>query len=175
MYSIGDSLTYDGRYISKLQGNLNDRYRILNKGINGNTTAQMLARFATDILPTGKYVIIWGGVNSVRADVSAASIESDLQAMYDAAHVMGLVIVAINITPIKTSIYWTSGRQTVLDAVNAWVMASDADYKIDAYSLLESSAGSDTLLSAYDSGDHLHLSAAGYNAVADNIYNHVVW
>ncbi len=175
MYSIGDSLTYDGQYIGKLQGNLNDRYRIFNKGVNGNTTAQMLTRFATDILSTGKYVVIWGGVNSVRTDVSAASIESDLQAMYDAAHGMGQTVVAINITPIKTSAYWTSGRQTVLDAVNAWIMASDADYKIDAYSLLESSAGSDTLLSAYDSGDHLHLSTAGYNAVADKIYNHVAW
>lgn len=135
----------------------------------------MLARFSTDVLPTGKYVIIWGGINSVRADISASSIESDLQAMYDAAHAMGMKVVAVNIAPFNTSIYWTSGRQTVLDTVNAWIASSDADYKVDVYSLLESYAGSDTLLSSYDSGDHLHLSIIGYNVVAVKIYNDVTW
>lgn len=135
----------------------------------------MLARFSTDVLSDGDYVIVWGGINSVRADVSAASIISDLQDMYDVAHAMGMIVIAVNISPFKTSIYWTSGRQAVLDTVNSWISTSDADYKIDVYSPLESSSSSDTLLSAYDSGDHLHLSAYGYSLVGDIIYNSVNW
>ena len=140
----------------------------------------MQARFATDVLSKDnvKYVVIWGGVNSVRADVSAASIESELQAMYTAAHNKGIKVVAVNIAPFKNfniAPIWTTTRQTVLDAVNAWIAgsAADVDYKIDVYTLLQ--GASQALNATYDGGDHLHLSTAGYNAVATAIYNNVVW
>jgi lysophospholipase L1-like esterase len=175
VYAIGDSLTFEGEYLAKLQALLGNAYCVVNKGVSGNKTSDMLARFSADIKPDGRYVVIWGGVNSVDADVSAASIESDLQDMYDLAHGMGQKVVAVNITPTKTSIYWTSARQVVMDAVNSWIAGSNADYKIDMYSLLESSPGSDTLAAAYDSGDHLHLSTAGYNLVGTTVRNGVIW
>lgn len=185
LYVMGDSLTEQPTYPNALiglvnGGGVNTPYKLSNKGIGGNTTAMMLSRFYTDVLSdkSAKYVVIWGGVNSVRADVSAATIESELQTMYTDAHNQGLIVIAVNIAPFKgfsISPGWTTTRQDVLDSVNSWIVttAKDVDYKIDVYSVLE--GATDTLNASYDGGDHLHLSTAGYNLVANTIYNNVVW
>jgi lysophospholipase L1-like esterase len=170
-YAIGDSLTAAGTYETYLGQILGGNWSITNAGVGQNRTDQMLARFTPG---TATYVIIWGGVNDIAQDVAEATIESNLQAMYTAAHNAGAIVVSINITPWNNSEAWSEARQTVTDNVNTWIAATatDVDYKIDAYTLLESS---DALIPGYDSGDHIHLSNAGYSVVADAIYDAAPW
>ena len=49
--------------------------------------------------------------------------------------------------------------------------ATDIDYRIEVYSLLEDPQNPDALLPAYDSGDHLHLSNAGGVVIGQAIYD----
>jgi len=96
-----------------------------------------------------------GRYNDVIADIAAATIESNLQAIYTALSTAGFTVVSINITPFKGYASWTAGRQTVLDSVNTWISATaiDVDYKLDLYAQLEDPGNADYLLAAYDSGD----------------------
>jgi lysophospholipase L1-like esterase len=67
---LGDSITYGFPYgpatswAARLSENI--EARVINKGINGNTTSDMLARFERDVLkykPT--HLILMGGINDV--------------------------------------------------------------------------------------------------------------
>jgi lysophospholipase L1-like esterase len=54
--------------------------------------------------------------------------------------------------------------------VNQWIRTSGAfDAVIDFDAVLRDSARPRRLLSAYDSGDRLHLSDAGYKAMGEGI------
>ena len=172
---LGDSLT--NSYTSYLDVRLPDTFLALNGGISGNTTTQMAARAAHDIPAGTNYVVVLGGVNDVLGGVAAATIEANLQAIYTAAHAVGAVVVAVTILPCKANALWTAGKQVVLDAVNAWIAATatSVDHIIDAYTLMENTAGDDLLKAAYDSGDGLHPNATGYTVLAGGIYTGATW
>lgn len=178
VYTFGDSLTEATDYSSKLTALLGAEWSVRNCGIGGNTTTQMAARLTSNVLNAGdgEYIVVLGGINDIVGDASAATIESNLQAIYDAAAGAGLTVVACTITPFKTNAYWTSGRQTVLDTVNTWILntAANVDVAVDTYDALEDGT-SDTLTAAYASADYLHLSTAGYELLATTIYNAVTW
>jgi lysophospholipase L1-like esterase len=182
VYCFGDSLTFgagsgDMNMTHKLQDHLGELWNINQAGISGNTTTQMIARLDADVLDynNAEYVTVWAGINDVHDDDSAADIQTNLQTIYSAISDAGAKVIAIYMTPFKTSSGWTADRQTVVDAVNAWITASatDVDYIIDAYTLLENVA--DTLDAAYDAGDHIHLDQDGYFAVADEVFSNVTW
>lgn len=170
--AMGDSLTQSGGYQARLSALLGSGWFIRNEGISGNTVAAMLARFAS-VTARGdvNYVIVWGGINDIARDVSAATIQDDLQAMFTAAQAAGVKVVSVNITPFKTSADWSAPRQAVADAVNAWLAsgATGIDHRVDAFALFEDPAAADTLRASFDSGDGLHISAAAEIALADEI------
>ena len=172
VYFMGDSLTADGTYPNQVGLLLGNLYGISNKGIGGQNTTQMLARFATDITNHAdcKYVVIFGGTNDI-AGSSVATIESNLQAMYTVAHNAGIKVVALTITPRG----YTGQNQTNLLAVNAWILnaAINIDYKIDAYTLLNDPNNTGNLNFYYDSGDHLHLNSYGYTLLGNAVFNGV--
>lgn len=184
--TMGDSLTegslgsLGAPYQATLETLLGAAWAVRNAGVAGNTTAQMVARFTTDILDydDAEYVVILGGINDIcNAGADAPAVEANLQAMYSAAKATGLVAVAVTILPFKTSAVWTAPRQAVVDAVNAWILntATDVDYRIDAYTALEDPGVPDTLLPAYADSGWLHLSAAGYVALGTAIHAGATW
>ena len=180
VYCAGDSLIKTAAFVDRLKADLGVGYAVYNRGVDGRTADGVRTNFAGDVTVYGNanYVIVWAGINDIAADLSAADIESDLQAVYTAAKATGATVITINVTPFKTSTSWSAGRQVVCDAVNTWIASAAAtgvDYKYNAYSALKDPGVADTLLAANDSGDHLHLSTVGYNLVADAIYAAVTW
>jgi len=176
MVAFGDSLTYAGVYEDKLGQLLMGAWNIINKGVSGNHTYEMVSRFQSDVLDQDiSCVIIWGGINDVygAGGFPAETIEDDLQSMYTDAKNTGLMVVALTISPFKGTAAWTSTKQGVCDSINSWIKttAINVDYIIDAYSLLEDPSVPDTLLSSYDYGDHIHLSTVGYRLIGTEIYN----
>ncbi len=178
VYFMGNSLTADGTYPSYIGALLGSFWNSVNKGISGQTTPQMLARFSSDIISHTEceYVVILGGINDIKADSSISSIKINLQAMYTAAHNAGIKVVAITLLPFKGNVNWTAGRQTNLNTINTWITttAINIDYIVNPYTTLENGS-TDSLLSVYDSGDHLHLSTIGYDTLASYIYSNVIW
>lgn len=183
VYLMGDSLTnVSTHYGTQLAANLGASWGVVWKGIAGNTTTQMLARFTTDVITPGnaEYVIVWGGVNDIAAGATATTIKANLQAMYDAAHAAGIKVVAVNITPFSGDAGWASSgapARAVQDSVNAWIAtgARNVDYRINMYSVLVDPSVPYTLLPAYDDGGHLHLTTAGYTAAGNAIFAGTTW
>jgi lysophospholipase L1-like esterase len=176
VYCIGDSLTAAGYYETELTALLGSQFTVVNKGISGNTTSGMLNRFTTDVLNHDPdFSVIWGGVNDIRLGIPLATTESNLQSMYTQAHDAGIKVIAISMSPWKATSGWTVGQQVSTDSLHDWIMntASNIDYRIEVYSLLENPGNPDAFLPAYDSGDHLHFNNAAGVVIGQAIYDAV--
>jgi lysophospholipase L1-like esterase len=165
---------------------------VSNQGIGGNHLLSdglgpnALARFDRDVLaPAGvRWVIVFEGVNDLgglarNGEVPAtehATLVQRILAAYEQmiarAHAHGLRVYGATITPYTGSAYYHPGPQSELDrqAVNQWIRASGHfDAVIDFDSVLRDPQNLERLLPAYDCGDHLHPSPAGYKAMGDAI------
>jgi lysophospholipase L1-like esterase len=165
---------------------------VSNQGIGGNHLLtdglgpNALARFDRDVLaPAGvRWVIVFEGVNDLgglarNGEVSAAEhaglvqrILAAYQQMIARAHAHGLRIYGATITPYAGSSYYHPGALSEADrqAVNEWIRASGHfDAVIDFDAVVRDPQHPDQLLPAYDSGDHLHPSPAGYKAMGNSI------
>ena len=178
---------------SRLQGSpATKTIGVSNQGIGGNHLLvdglgpTVLARFDRDVLaPTGvHWVIVFEGVNDLGGlarehEVSPAEHSAMVQrviAAYeqiiDRAHGHGLLVYGATITPYVGSAYYHPGPLSESDrqAVNKWIREpGHFDAVIDFDSVVRDSQHPDRLLPAYDCGDHLHPSPAGYKAMADVI------
>lgn len=183
VYLLGDSLMLSFSNPSQTLENeladlLGGYWEVTNKGAGGDTTEEMLDRLQDDVLDDSPdYVVVWGGINDVYGSVSAATIQDNLQDIYTDCHNAGIKVIAVNLHPSKGDTNWDSTKQAVVDAVNTWIAgtATDIDDNLDIYSVLEDPSNDDKLLPAYNGGDWMHLSVAGYEKVADEIFNVSDW
>jgi len=88
--AIGDSITYGFPYspahswVAKAAAKCNAD--ILNQGICGETTAEMLARFERDVMyHKPDIAIIMGGTNDAFADIDEAEVEQNIRSMAELA------------------------------------------------------------------------------------------
>ncbi|HEX8912912.1 MAG TPA: SGNH/GDSL hydrolase family protein, partial [Humisphaera sp.] len=176
--TLGDSITAGNGgaspYPLTLQQSLGPGYVVSNGGVAGTTTAQMLDRWQRAIGPWNPDVfVLLGGVNDLQLNhASAASIEANLQAMYDDAITRGARVIAVPILPYKGYAGWVAGDETTRVAVNAWIAAYCAARPtqmtfMDLATLMDDGTGA--LQGGYDSGDHLHPNAAGFTLMANTI------
>jgi lysophospholipase L1-like esterase len=165
---------------------------ISNQGIGGNHLLtdglgpSALARFDRDVLaPAGvRWVIVFEGVNDLgglarNGEVSpaehAALVARVLQAYQQIiarAHAHGMHVYGATITPYVGSGYYHPGPLSESDrqTVNQWIRAAGHfDAVIDFDDVVRDPQHPDRLLPAYDCGDHLHPSPAGYKAMADAV------
>jgi lysophospholipase L1-like esterase len=160
---------------------------VVNAGIGGNrvlsptTGPSALARFDRDVLaqPGVTHLIITEGINDLlrgtnppdpRDEISAAELIFGLKQLVDRAHARGLVVLGGTLTPIGGLARGGPAAQAKVDSVNAWIRTSGAyDGVIDFYKATGDPSRPDRFLPAYDSGDHLHPSDAGYRAMAESI------
>jgi len=165
---------------------------VSNQGIGGNHLLtdglgpNALARFDRDVLaPSGaRWVILLEGVNDLGGltrdgEVSTAQHAALVQRILGAyqqiitrAHAHQLRIYGATITPYVGSDYYHPGPLNEADrqAVNAWIRTpGHFDAVVDFDQALRDPQHPDRLLPAYDSGDHLHPSPAGYEAMGESI------
>jgi lysophospholipase L1-like esterase len=162
---------------------------VSNQGIGGNHLLidglgpNALARFDRDVLaPAGvRWVILFEGVNDLGGlarlgEVTPAEHSAMVQRVIAAyeqmitrAHAHGLKIYGATITPYVGSGYYHPGPLSEADrqAVNTWIRgAGHFDATVDFDAVVRDPQHPDQLLPAFDCGDHLHPSPAGYKAMA---------
>jgi lysophospholipase L1-like esterase len=165
---------------------------VLNHGIGGNRILldglgpNALARFDRDVLvQTGvKWVIVLEGVNDLgtltrdhdASDEAHAMLVKNIEGAYAQmiarAHAHGVKVMGATILPYGGSKYYHPGPQSEADrqAINTWIRAAGHfDAVADFDQLTRDPAQPDHMLAAYDSGDGLHPSPAGYKAMGDAI------
>ena len=88
------------------------------------------------------------------------------------AHDHSLRVIGATITPYRGSNYYHPGPLSEADrqTVNTWIRApGHFDAVLDFDSVVRDPSAPDHLLPAYDCGDHLHPSPAGYRAMGTAI------
>jgi lysophospholipase L1-like esterase len=165
---------------------------LLTDGLGPNA----LARFDRDVLAQAgvRWLIVFEGVNDLgklargeglpsgaatppdRAENDHADLVARVIAAYRQiilrAHAHGLRVYGATITPYAGSDYYHPDAQDEADreAVNAWIRApGHFDAVIDFDAVVRDPAHPDHLLPAFDCGDHLHPSPAGYRAMGNVI------
>jgi lysophospholipase L1-like esterase len=94
----------------------------LNKAVSGDTTTQMVARFATDITANMPYVlIIEGGTNDAAATTAVGTVTANYTTMVNAAIAAGIKnIFVMLVTPATSK---DNTQMTLIDTYNAAIAA----------------------------------------------------
>ena len=161
---------------------------VVNAGISGNgvlspiTGPAALSRFDRDVLmqPGVTHVILLEGINDLsrgaasadpRDSVGAEDLIYGYRQLIDRAHERGLVIFGATLTPMANMARPTTAAVDARrKAVNDWIRTSGAfDGVIDFEAATRDPSQPGRFLPAYDSGDHLHPSDAGYRAMGESI------
>jgi lysophospholipase L1-like esterase len=141
-------------------------WQVLNRGVNGERSDQIRARFARDAIKPGPaVVVIIAGVNDVYQGRGTESIERELEAMYDAARAASIVVVAGSIIPFNSA---SPDQNARMHAVNEWIRGYAARHAggtvfCDTRAAVAAPEQPDRLLS---SPDDLHPSPDGYRRMA---------
>ena len=161
--------------------------RVLNEGISGNrvlnedTGPSALSRLDRDLLAQSgvRYVIVLESINDIghlaRVQVpwdaiGAPQLEWGLKQIADRAHEHGLKIFGATLTPYGGAGYYSEAGEQVREAVNDWIRSSGVfDGVIDFDKITRDPENPTRFNPAYDSGDHLHPSDAGYKAMGESI------
>jgi len=169
---MGDSITalwQDATTGKELAG-----LRIVNRGVPGDHTAGMLARFHHDVIrlnPT--VVVIQGGINDF-VRVPLASTEQNLEAMADQANENGIAVVLATLLPIGkhgsdiAGRGQDSGHQKIRE-LNDWIKdfaAKNHFVVVDYHSVLADERGSylENL-----TVDGIHPTARGYGRLVPSL------
>lgn len=161
---------------------------VLNLGIGGNKVlrdglgASALARLDRDILaqPGVRWLIVFEGVNDLGgaaqarakggAGTSAKDLIDALAQIVERGRSCGLKIYGATITPVGGSFYDVPGTEADRQAVNEWIRSSGRfDAVLDFDAAVRDPNAPARLAGWADSGDKLHLSPAGYKALADAV------
>ncbi len=154
---------------------------VLNMGIGGNAIFGGLGpaavkRFDRDVLNQSgvRWLIVFEGVNDIGGGGSSMSTATNLIAAYtefaSKAHARNILAYGATITPFGGNSYYTPLHEAERQFVNAWFRTNTVyDALIDFDATVRDRATQTNLYAPYDSGDHLHLSPAGYQAMSSNI------
>ncbi len=140
---------------------------IVNRGISGQTSPQMLVRFYADVVALHPRVVhIMAGTNDLAGNTgptSAVQFENNIQAMCDLAHAGGIRVILASIPP-AASFSWRPGVRPAaqIRELNAWLKAYAARQRlvyVDYYAALADASGA---MRADVSHDGVHPHRTGY-------------
>lgn len=139
----------------------------IDRGISGQTTTQMLARFRADVIDLKPRVVhIMAGTNDIAGNIGATSIErieGNIRTMVDLAEAHGIAVVIGSVLPAR-QFNWRPEIAPVepIAVLNARLRALAAERKLvfaDYYAALDD--GEHGLAKAH-AEDGVHPTAAGY-------------
>ena len=185
----GSTLDANRRWPDRLAERLQDnatttQVAVVNAGIGGNCLRRVfigpraLDRFERDVLdqPGVAWVIILIGINDIGIGssfgqpVTAEQLIAGYLELIDQAHARDLLVYGATLLPYEGADYFNEDGEQVRQAVNDWIRTSESfDAVIDFDAVTRDPMAPTRLLPAYDAGDHLHLSDAGYTAMGDAI------
>jgi lysophospholipase L1-like esterase len=152
---------------------------VLNAGISRNELlagsaaggAPPEARFERDVAGAvgATDVVLNIGTNDIAAGRDASAIEEGIVRFADRARAAGKRVFLTTITPSDAGAHGTPAADATRGAVNAWVLAQGREHAsgvIDFAAAVADRAHPERLARTADAGDGLHLSAAGYRALA---------
>lgn len=145
---------------------------VLNRGINGERSDQILARFTRDVVvEKPKMVVILAGVNDIYQGVSVDIARKNLSKMYSMAIRADIVPVSCSVLP-----YNTMGKRETMARrkLNGWIRSKSERLGIPFCDTALAASAANNLDRLASSPDGLHPDVAGYRSMAMAISRTVV-
>lgn len=161
---------------------------VVNEGIGGNTVTRQvqpapdstpgLERFDRDVLSHHGVtdVIVFMGTNDLRREASAAQVTDGLAAIVKRVKAAGPRVIGVtmiprhNVEPNGTNTGWNAEKTRRRRDVNDWIRTKAGfDAVLDFDAMVRDKAQPDLMLPAYNCGDGIHPSPAGYYAIGKAI------
>jgi lysophospholipase L1-like esterase len=148
--------------------------RILRNGDIARHGLSALNRLQSDVLDESgvKTVIVLEGINDLAQvpHATAPQIIAGLTELVARIHRAHLRVLLGTLTPVGGSIYATPALIAARTQINTWIRGQQlADGVVDFDAAVRDPADPQQIAPAYDDGDHVHFSLAGYAAMADAI------
>jgi lysophospholipase L1-like esterase len=136
-----------------------------------------LSRFDRDVISQHgvTHLTIMEGINDIGAaganpSPSVADLIAGHRQMIARAHARGIKVIGATLTPFEGAAYWTPEGEAKRQALNDWIRNGKAyDDVLDFDAVLKDPMKPTKSKPEFDSGDHLHPSPAGYEAMANSI------
>ena len=143
-------------------------WQVLNRGINGERTDQIAARFARDVLGVNATaVVIIAGVNDVYQGKNVGYVTQHLRQLYELAFDAGLPVIAGSIVPFNTA---TIDQNARMHDIGAWIRReASLDPRLHFVDTRKACAAPDNPDRLAGSPDGLHPDVDGYRRMADVI------
>ncbi|MCB2193883.1 MAG: hypothetical protein KQI62_20070 [Deltaproteobacteria bacterium] len=155
---FGNSITHRGPWSALFPNNT-----ILNYGVDGNTTSQMLARIGTALAKNPKVICIMGGINDLIQGGSASSAYSNLAQIVSKSQAAGVIVIMQS--TLHTGLGYPNSatiNQKVTQLNN--LLSSMANARNATWLNLNSSMAEDGYLKTkFLLSDNLHLNSEGYS------------
>ncbi len=184
--------SYPDFLADRLQARRGRPVAVLNQGIAGNRLlndspgggVNALARIDRDVLAHSgvESVILLEGLNDIgfsqltdpafapNTEVGAEDIIFGYQQIIERLNEKGIQVIGGTLTPFEGARYFTEAGEQQRQVVNTWIRTSGAfDAVVDFDAAMRDPQNPRRMLTAYDSGDHLHPNDAGYSAMADAV------
>lgn len=194
---VGATKNLNRRWPDVLARRLNAGSRpwgIANHGISGNQVLadgagqSALARFDRDVLAQAgvAYLVIFEGVNDLgisfgnfggaprpgapTAKATAPRMIAAYRQMIARAHARGIKVFGATIAPYEGASYWSAEGEANRQQINDWIrQGGEFDGVLDFDAVFRDPARPTRMAEGKHSGDHLHGSDAGYEAVGNSI------
>jgi lysophospholipase L1-like esterase len=143
-------------------------WRVLNRGVNGERSDQIAARFDRDVLgEKPDAVIVIAGVNDVYQGRPAGEVTPVLRDMYDSAARAGIPVVAGSIVPYNTA---SAAANAAMREINRWIQDEAGRRERFGFADTRAAAAAPGDLDRLSgSPDGLHPDVDGYRRMAEAI------
>ena len=142
-------------------------WKVLNRGVNGERSDQILKRFSSDVVPfKPRIVVVLAGVNDLYRGYPPRHVEEQLKRIYDSAAKEQIRVVACTILPYNGM---SPSVRSRIQEVNGWIRSYSGKHHLgfcDTFHLLENPKRPWNLIS---SPDRLHPDVAGYRKMGEAI------
>lgn len=195
--TLGDSITdgtsstvnadhsWPARLAVRLQANKpTASLGVANEGISGNRVladgsgVAALARLDHDVLAQSgvKWLMLLESINDIGLEsrtntgLTAADLTAAYRQIVERAHTRGIKVVGCTLTPYQGAAYYSEPGETMREAVNDFIRSSGTfDAVADFDAAVRDPANPKHYRVDMQSGDNLHPSDAGYQAMADAV------
>lgn len=160
-----------------------ERYEFVNRGIGGETTAQMLGRLEADVIALQPgFVVLQLGVNDLKQFGVLASpgklgeqTRERIGQIARTLHAAGITTIVTTIFPVgeipwKRRLVWSSETEEWIGRINAWLLEGGMGGGIHVWNC-DAFLVRDGRLDPAFARDELHLNAAGYRELSSRMLN----